>query len=191
MDKLLLHVCCGPCATASVIELSKKYHLTGFFYNPNIHPYSEYRRRFIYARRFFSERQIPLLTEAYQPEDYFLAIEGSFTTPQRCWHCYQLRLEKTAQKGVAEKIKTISTTLLISPYQDHEQLKKIGFAIAAKWGLNFYYQDLRPLFRLSRQMAKEAELYLQKYCGCLFSEKERQTKPNQKKRSLNYSHERL
>lgn len=173
MTKLLLHVCCGPCATATVAALKEKHELVGFFYNPNIHPYSEYRRRYIYAQRFFWQQKLPLLTGDYELKAYFQKLNNNFQTPERCQACYRLRLEKTAVKAVAMGIKTISTTLLISPYQEHDKLKETGKAVAAAWDLSFYYQDLRHLLSLSRQMAKEQELYLQKYCGCLFSEMER------------------
>lgn len=173
MNRLLLHVCCGPCATATVAELRQKYALVGYFYNPNIHPFSEYRRRLINAERFFLQAGISLIIPEYQPESYFIKIGTNFRAPERCRLCYQLRLEKTAQEAAAKNIKNISTTLLISPYQDHQQLQEIGFQTASEWGLNFHYQDLRPLFGRSRNLAKELGLYRQKYCGCLFSEKER------------------
>lgn len=186
MRKLLLHVCCGPCATATVETLKEEHELVGFFYNPNIHPSSEYRRRYIYAQRFFWHQKLPLLTGDYEPEAYFQSLNNNFQAPERCQACYRLRLEKTATKAVALGIKTISTTLLISPYQEHDKLKATGEAVAAAWDLNFYYQDFRRLFSWSRQMAKAEQLYLQKYCGCLFSEKERskQVKINSQKQTF-------
>ena len=87
----------------------------------------------------------------------------------RCLKCYKLRLERTASFAAREGYKAFSTTLLISPYQNHEAIKSIAEDLAAKYGIEFLYRDFRPLFRVGQAQARSAEMYMQKYCGCIFS----------------------
>jgi len=108
------------------------------------------------------------LNEVYSHTD-----SDSISRPQRCKKCYRIRLEKTADFASREGYSAFSTTLLISPYQDHEEIKRVGEETAEKYGVDFLYRDFRQLFREGQSAARAANMYMQKYCGCIFSEEER------------------
>ena len=190
--KLLLHVCCGPCALYPIEKMlgavsdrplhSKKFDkITGFFYNPNIHPPSEYKRRKDALIHVGANGRTPLqiIVPPYKMEEYFTEVfsnvgaNGRSLLQDRCPACWKLRLEKTANFAKDNGFDAFTTTLLISPYQDHEKVKEIGENIASEKGIQFYYQDFRPGFRDGQEQAKKENLYRQKYCGCVFSELER------------------
>jgi len=180
--KLLLHICCGPCALYPVKELLAKRSdkITGFFYNPNIHPASEYKRRRDTMSEAASKIGLEVVIPDYRMEEYFSAIfsnnagDGLKPSPaERCGLCWELRLSETAGFAKVNGFDAFTTTLLVSPYQDHEKVKKTGEKIAIEKGVRFYYQDFRPGFRSAQEEAKNENLYRQKYCGCVFSELER------------------
>ncbi|RJX27968.1 MAG: hypothetical protein C4554_02955 [Dethiobacter sp.] len=170
---LLLHICCGPCSIYSWKKLEENgYNICGYFFNPNIHPYSEFARRLdALSSLARQEGRDILMDERYLMEDYLRRVVNH--EEQRCQLCYRIRLEETALKAREKGIEGISTTLLISPYQKHELLKELGEKIAQEHGLHFVYEDLRPGFRESMRLAREKGLYMQGYCGCIYSEKER------------------
>ena len=180
--KLLLHICCGPCALYPIKELlCRKFDkVTGFFYNPNIHPPSEYKRRKDALSVGTAHCAVPtkmtgfeIIYPEYKMEEYFRKVLSKEDSPERCSLCWTLRLSETANFAKNNGFDAFSTTLLISPYQDHEKIKKIGESIAEENGIDFYYQDFRPGFREGQEQAKKENLYRQKYCGCVFSELER------------------
>ncbi len=170
---LLLHICCAPCSLYSWQAFEEKGHnLCGFFFNPNIHPYREFKKRKETLRSLSEQEGKKLIIdERYLLDDYLRAVVHH--EEQRCELCYRMRLEETARKAKEEGMEGISTTLLISPYQKHGLLREIGERIAAEHGLKFVYEDLRPGFRTSMRLATEKGLYKQGYCGCIYSEKER------------------
>jgi predicted adenine nucleotide alpha hydrolase (AANH) superfamily ATPase len=174
--ELLLHICCAPCATYGSERFRELgYSIHGFFHNPNIHPFSEYRRRLDTLRRFCLEEDITLLvSDGYDPEGYLRAILTDFDN--RCRICYRLRLGETAIQAKKLGIPCFATTLSISPYQDRELLRREGQEAAGRHGVEFVYEDLRPGFRRSVDESRRLGLYRQGYCGCLFSEKERYEK---------------
>ncbi|MDR2923537.1 MAG: epoxyqueuosine reductase QueH [Treponema sp.] len=176
--RLLFHCCCGPCATASVESLlAEQITPTLFWYNPNIHPLTEYRSRRDSLAAFSSDQKLPLLMIDEYGLDLFLhSVDRVTETPERCRVCYLLRLEKTAAYAAEHGFDAFSTSLLISPYQQHETIQRIGGEMAARYGIAFLYRDFRPLFRKGQTAARERGLYMQKYCGCIFSEKERYEK---------------
>ncbi|MBI4826754.1 MAG: epoxyqueuosine reductase QueH [Nitrospirae bacterium] len=178
---ILLHTCCGNCAIYPFEILKTEGHsLTGFWFNPNIHPFEEYDSRLQSMKKLASQRNIDMLFfEDYSPEDYFDMLGVTSTdlalipqSPGRCRSCYELRLGKTAEEASKKGFDAFSTTLLISPYQDFDQLTATGKKISAKHGIDFYLKDFRPFFRESMASAKELGLYRQKYCGCVFSRAE-------------------
>jgi epoxyqueuosine reductase len=173
--KLLLHICCGPCALYPIKELlNKKFDkITGFFYNPNIHPPSEYKRRRDTLSEAALKTGFELMIPEYRMEEYFRKVLLKESSPERCSLCWELRLSETANFAKDNGFDAFTTTLLISPYQDHEKIKKIGEEIAGKMGVQFYYQDFRLGFKDGQEQAKKENLYRQKYCGCVFSELER------------------
>src|SRR3989338_7400629 len=138
--KLLLHICCGPCALYPVKELlSKKFDkITGFFYNPNIHPPSEYKKRKDALSEAASKIGFEIIIPAYKMEEYFRKVISKEDSPERCRLCWELRLSETAVFAKNNCFDAFTTTLLISPYQDHEKIKKIGESIAEEKGIQFY-----------------------------------------------------
>jgi predicted adenine nucleotide alpha hydrolase (AANH) superfamily ATPase len=171
--RLLLHICCGPCACGALPFWQKNVtEVLGFFFNPNIHPLLEHRRRLTGAREAAGHAGVALLVdEAYDPEAWFAEIregEGS-----RCERCLAQRLNRAAEEAVAQGCDTFSTSLSISPWQDHQAIETQGEYAARRHGVDFRYEDLRPVYEDSRRLSRERGIYRQKYCGCLVSEWER------------------
>ena len=172
-ESLLLHICCAPCCVLSLQAFRDMgYDILGYFFNPNIHPYREFTSRKETLRRFLEEEKIPYIIEERYPLEDFLRMALA-CEKDRCLSCYRLRLEAAARMAVEKETEYFSTTLLISPYQKHEQIKSIGEEVARVHGVRFLYENLRPLFRESQRLAREKGFYMQTYCGCIFSEKER------------------
>ncbi|MCR4400683.1 MAG: epoxyqueuosine reductase QueH [Syntrophomonadaceae bacterium] len=171
--RVLLHICCGPCATYPVPRLREAGHeVRGFFFNPNIHPYQEYQQRRRSVEVMAEALDLPLVVDGpYEPEGYFRAVV--FREAQRCLACYSLRLERAAAVARRGKFEAFSTTLLVSPFQHHELVRAVGESVGARYGLPFLYEDFRPGFRETVTRSRELGLYRQQYCGCLFSEHER------------------
>ena len=171
--RLLLHICCGPCACATISWWRQKdAHVVGFSYNPNIHPLLEYRRRLTGAREVAQIHGVELVEDqAYDPETWFAEVAGE--QGSRCSRCIGMRLERAAVEAVAQGCGAFSTSLSISPWQDHEAIQEQGGRAAERHGVEFVYADLRPLYDESRRLSREWGIYRQKYCGCLVSEWER------------------
>jgi predicted adenine nucleotide alpha hydrolase (AANH) superfamily ATPase len=171
--RVLLHTCCGPCSTYPVPWLREAgYEVTGYFYNPNIHPFTEYEKREDGMRRYAELMQLRMIFDpAYQPLHYFQAI--AFRESRRCFMCYQLRLERTAHIAQKGGFDFFSTTMLVSKYQQHVIIKETAEAAAEKYGVPFLYQDFREGFAQTGERSRELGLYRQQYCGCLYSEIER------------------
>ena len=175
--KLLLHTCCAPCAISCVDTLRKEgIEPTLFFVNPNIHPYMEYERRLTTLREWAKAENLSLLEQGGYGLPSFLEQISDFEPPARCICCYRLRMDKTALFAKENGFTHISTTLLISPYQNHEGIIAEGKKATEALGLDFLVRDFRPYFREGQEKAKELGLYRQAYCGCIFSEEERYRK---------------
>ena len=178
--KLLLHCCCGPCSVAVARALLMEgldEGLSCYFNNPNIHPYTEHQARLTAWRELMTHYKLPAYEDASYPLEQWLRAVAD-EPAERCDYCYSNRLEQTAAKAAELGCDAISTTLLISPYQQHARLKEVGEEIANRCGLSFFYRDWRPHFRAGQAAAREMGLYMQKYCGCIYSEKERYCKIN-------------
>ena len=183
--KLLLHTCCAPCSVYCIDSLrEEKIEPTVFWYNPNIHPYTEYKAR----RDTLKEYTKSIGVEAIFQEDYGLRDFCKAVVKEidsRCTnYCYPVRLEETAKYAKEHGFDSFSTTLLVSPYQKHEEIKKIGEKLAQKYGLTFVYRDFRIGFHKGQDKARQLGLYMQKYCGCIFSEESRYHCYNQSKPEL-------
>lgn len=173
---ILLHVCCGPCALYPIHVMKEEGHaLQLFYHNPNIHPYTEWlaRREGLLAVAA-AETVSYIASEEYPPLQDFL--RGALDAGDRCAFCYRYRLQATADRAVSGGFNAFSTTLLVSPYQKHELIRAIGEEIAESAGILFYYRDFREGYRWAQEEAKGRGLYRQKYCGCIFSERERYVK---------------
>lgn len=175
--RVLLHACCAPCLIYPLERLKEKgFEVTGFFYNPNIHPFPEYNKRKEALAGFNKKSAIDIIYPDYLPWEFFRAINLKENKSERCAVCWRLRLTKTAEVAKEKGFDYFSTTLLASPYQNQELLRKIGDEISKETKVIFYYEDFRAGFKKARESAKKEGLYLQKYCGCIYSEMERHIK---------------
>ncbi len=175
--KLLMHTCCAPCSVYCIDRLRKEgIEPTVYWYNPNIHPYKEYEARRECLREYTKSVNVNAIFE----EDYGLKEFCKNTIndlENRCTnYCYKVRLEKTVQYAKQNGYDTFTSTLFVSPYQKHEELKKICEELAEKYDMKFLYIDFRVGFREGQAKARELGLYMQKYCGCIFSEEDRYIK---------------
>ncbi|MBI4837971.1 MAG: epoxyqueuosine reductase QueH [Nitrospirae bacterium] len=198
--KILIHICCANCAVYPVKILREEGHsLTGFWSNSNIHPFDEYKLRLDSLRGFTADRDMDMIYDEYEPAEFFKMFGNFFEQdlnnlnhlndlnkwndlnhipghPERCKLCYSLRLGKTAEKAAKYGFDAFATTLMISPYQDFENLTAAGKYFKEKYKVPFYLKDFRPYFAKSMAASKELGLYRQKYCGCIFSSAERHKK---------------
>ena len=182
MERLLLHICCAPCSVYCVDSLrAEGIEPAGFWFNPNIHPYQEYRARRDALVDYAASIGLALtVRDDYGLRDFVRAVAGDLD--RRCGHCYTCRLEETARYAAANGFASFSTTLLVSPYQDHEGICRTAQMLADRCGVAFLYRDFREGFRQGQAKARELGLYMQKYCGCVFSEEDRYAKQIQRDR---------
>jgi epoxyqueuosine reductase len=171
--RLLLHICCAPCTIFPLKALRKEAHeIKGLFFNPNIHPYQEYRERLDTLMQYASDQGLHVTTSKdYPMEDFFRGIV--FREENRCYWCYHMRLSFVAHYAKHEGFEGFTTTLLYSRYQKHHWIKEIGENLAKEHAVLFYYRDFREGWDEGLKISKESGMYRQKYCGCIYSEKER------------------
>ncbi len=171
---LLLHLCCGPCATHAVESLAPSYRTVGFFYNPNIHPRDEFYRRLEAASAVCRASGIPLWAPLYDPSPWFQAIRGTEREPEggaRCRLCFSLRLEATARIASKASFDLFATTLTTSPHKDAGAIHETGAHWARACGVGYLSADFkkRDGYRRSVELSRKLGLYRQRYCGCCFS----------------------
>ena len=176
MSKILLHCCCAPCSLSCIDPLKDEgVEITAFWYNPNIHPFKEYEARRDCLVDFMAEQKIPLVVkEDYGLREFVRNVAENINN--RCEYCYSVRLEQTAKYAKENGFDGFTSTLFSSLYQNHEMMVKKAEELAEKYGIEFYYRDFRPNFREGNQKAREKGFYMQKYCGCIFSEEDRYQK---------------
>ena len=174
--KTLLHICCAPCANQCIDVLrGEGMEVTGFWYNPNIHPFTEYRERRNCLREYAKTISLPLL----EKDEYALRPfirEVAEDIENRCVKCYEMRLFETARTAKEMGFDSFTASLFISPYQDHALMKEVAERAAEEYKIEFLYRDFRPYFKAGQEKARELGFYMQKYCGCVFSEEERYLK---------------
>ncbi len=168
-ERLLLHVCCGPCSIEPVEDLGKDYELGTYYYNPNIHPQDEYARRLATAKGYLQSLGLRFVSAPYVPLQYSNALGTLEKKPERCLRCYSLRLTATAAVAAELDFPNFTTTLFVSPYQDREAILRAGHEAAELAGVRFIEKDWRDRFRHGQQRARELGMYRQKYCGCSYS----------------------
>lgn len=173
--KILLHICCGICATSVVEQLMiEGYEVTGLFYNPNIHPVDEYKKRLEIAKKVAENMDFELIEVPYDRENWFPLVKGTEYEPEggaRCEICIRMRLEKTYEyfkRGMYDKF---TTTLTVSPMKNATMVNNIGMKIG---GDRFMCADFKKKngFIRAMEMSKELNLYRQHYCGCVYSQEE-------------------
>lgn len=174
--KLLLHSCCGPCSTYPIKVLKEEnIDITSFWFNSNIHPYTEYKARFDSYKKLMDIYDIPTIVK--HEYDIIKFTQSVFEKEKaRCRYCYESRIEVVAKTAKENGFDAFTTTLLVSPYQNHELLIEVCEEMAKKYGIRFYYKDFREGFREGQEIARALELYMQKYCGCIYSEEDRYRK---------------
>ena len=180
MDKVLLHSCCAPCSIYCVDTLrSEGIEPVSLWFNPNIHPWTEYdaRRTTLLQYGEIAGLDVRVL-ENYGLRDFVRAVAEDIE--HRCRHCYSIRLGTAAKYAAENGFSAYTSSLLISPYQNHELLREVGESMAKQYGVEFLYRDFRPGFREGQNKARELDLYMQKYCGCVFSEEDRYAKKIEK-----------
>ncbi|MBN1828226.1 MAG: epoxyqueuosine reductase QueH [Deltaproteobacteria bacterium] len=171
--KILLHICCAPCAVYPLRRLLDEGHdVTGLFFNPNIHPYQEFRKRLETVEVFAKTHNFKLIAIAeYGLEKFLRSVV--FREKNRCIQCYCQRFEKTAGIAKRGKYDAYTSTLLYSKYQKHDLIAEIGAVTGKAAGIAFRYEDYRLGWREGIKQSRELGLYRQNYCGCIFSERER------------------
>ncbi len=171
--KLLLHVCCGPCAVYPVDFIRQEgIEVMGFFYRNNIHPLSECLRRQETLLKYSESIGFKVICQqGYDLEGFLRNVV--FREKDRCRFCYYDRLRSTALIAKRGKFDAFSSTLLYSKFQKHELIRDMGGSIASEVGVDFYYQDFRRGWKAGIEKSKQLNLYRQQYCGCIYSEKER------------------
>ena len=205
--KTLMHICCAPCANQPIEVLrTDGIEVAGFWYNPNIHPVTEYRARRNCLEDYAKQIELPLIMKNdYALRPFVRMVADDIA--HRCGKCYEMRLFETARQAaeggfdsftsslfispyqnhelmreVAERaaaeggFDSFTSSLFISPYQNHELMREVAERAAAEYGVNFLYRDFRPYFKDGQNFAREHGFYMQKYCGCVFSEEERYIK---------------
>jgi hypothetical protein len=183
-----MHICCAPCATYPVARLrTQGYEVAGFWYNPNIHPFAEHEKRRESLVSYADAVQLPIIWAAQDAAAlgaaascaaasytdmpaFFRAVAGRERFRERCAVCYRMRLQRAAQQAREGGYDAFTTTLLISPYQDQNLICEIGETLAKEYGVAFYFENFRRGWAERGRLARNYGLYLQRYCGCLYSE---------------------
>ena len=171
---MLVHVCCAPDALYVLNILKTDFDVSGYFYNPNIHPQKEYELRLNEAQKVAKWLDVTLVEDEYDV-DRWLDVTKKFTLEpekgKRCDICYALRLDKTAQKAKELKFDVFSTVMSLSPWKKADVLNRIGSMFSRRYSLSFFEANFKKKdgFRKSVDMSKQFGLYRQNYCGCKFS----------------------
>ena len=171
--KLLMHTCCAPCSVYCIDTLKKEgIEPTIYWYNPNIHPYMEYKARRDTLKEYAESLKLKaIFEEDYGLDEFCKNVVGDLQN--RCKnYCYPVRLRKTFEYAKANGYDAVTTTLLYSIYQNHDFIKEYMEKLSEEFGIEFLYRDFRVGFREGQNKARELGLYMQKYCGCIFSEEQ-------------------
>ncbi len=166
--EILLHMCCAPCSIFIAEDLlNQDIAFTGIYYNPNIHPEKEFHERKRSTQELAANKGFNLVLS----DEYHYARWKGYTgnKADRCMMCYEERIEEIAKYASKNGFSAFTTSLLISPYQNHDLVVELSHKYAKRYHVSFYYKDYRPFFREGQRLSKEVGLYMQKYCGCVNS----------------------
>ncbi len=174
--KVLMHVCCGPCSLYPLKVLRREgFEVKGLFYNPNIHPYREFKRRISGLVTVAEQKRFKVdIDNDYGLTQYLRMVVNH--EKERCGICYDMRLEKTAETAAGQGADAFTTTLLYSKYQNHELLRFKCEELAGRYKINFIYRDFRIGWQDGIDESLNLDIYRQPYCGCIYSEQERYDK---------------
>lgn len=183
--KLLLHICCAPCVVYIFRQLARDYDITGFFYNPNIHPRSEYNFRGKELKKIARREDWPIIFSRYEKDKWDSLIIGFEREPEkgkRCDICFNMRLRKTFEYAVLNKFDIVATTLSISPHKITDQINRQGNLLAKEFGLEFLLENFKKKdgFNKTKKLSQSMGIKHQNYCGCIFSREERDRKIRRK-----------
>ncbi|MEN8256869.1 MAG: epoxyqueuosine reductase QueH [Thermodesulfobacteriota bacterium] len=181
--KILLHTCCGPCSIYPLSQLRAQGHqVTGYFYNPNIHPFREFKKRLAAMRLFAAKEGLEVIYDVnYGLTEYLRQVV--YNEKERCRICYGMRLAEVASLAAEKGFEAFTTSLLYSRYQQHAEIRKQSEDLAAKHGLVFLYEDFRQGWQEGIDASLAMDLYRQPYCGCIYSEQERYDKKMRKEKA--------
>jgi epoxyqueuosine reductase len=176
--KILLHTCCAPCIAYVNELLSQNFQVTAFYYNPNISPESEYRKRLAELERFSENKDLKLLTGDYDIRSWTSRVkEFRFLGEKslRCRECISMRLEKSFEVAAERGMNSVASTLSISPHKDADMINSIGKELEERFGVEFLPADFKKNngYRKSVEISREMGFYRQNYCGCIYSKMER------------------
>lgn len=171
--KLLLHICCAPCATYPFSVLEREYDVTAYFYDPNIHPESEHRARLDEAKKYFKDK-CPLIEAPYEAAKWFDQTRGLEDEPEkgkRCTICYDLRITHAGEYAAKNGFSYFTTVLSVSPHKDATRIAAIGHRVGEQSGVTYLAIDWKKGggFHTGVQMSRAAGLIRQDYCGCVYS----------------------
>ena len=178
---LLLHSCCGPCSSYVLEVLSQHFNVTVLYFNPNIYPESEYKKRLAEQMKIIDgmpfKNPVSLMECDYDENEFLAAAEGFENEREggaRCEKCFHLRMEKTALLAKENGFDFFTTTLSVSPHKNAPLLNKIGEELSEKHGIKYLYGDFKKKegYKRSIELSAQYDLYRQNYCGCRFSLRE-------------------
>lgn len=172
--KMLVHICCAPDALYVMDLLRQEYDVTGFFYNPNIHPEKEYTLRLEEARRVAQILDFELIEAEYDKENWLSITDKFKDEPEkglRCDVCYAIRLDRAAQQASDLGFDIFATVMSLSPLKKAAALNKMGRMFANRYSIDFLDADFKKKdgFKKSVELSKQHQLYRQNYCGCVYS----------------------
>lgn len=179
-SNLLLHACCAPCSSAVLERLGNYFHITIFFYNPNITEEFEYNKRLDEIKKFIKKFKIKypinIIEGNYEPKKFFdiaKDLENEKERGKRCYKCYNLRLEETAKIASNLNFDYFTTTLSLSPHKNSTWINEIGENLDKLYQANYLYSDFKKKngYKRSIELSKEYNLYRQDYCGCIYSKR--------------------
>lgn len=179
-SNLLLHACCAPCSSAVLERLGNYFHITVFFYNPNITEEVEYNKRLDEIKKFIKKFKIKypinIIEGNYEPKKFFdiaKDLENEKERGKRCYKCYNLRLEETAKIASNLNFDYFTTTLSLSPHKNSTWINEIGENLDKLYQANYLYSDFKKKngYKRSIELSKEYNLYRQDYCGCIYSKR--------------------
>ena len=186
---LLLHSCCAPCSSYVLEYLSNYFHITIFYYNPNISSIEEYERRVAEQKRLIQElpvkNPIRFILGNYEPDRFYQMAKGMEKLSEggiRCEKCYEMRLRETAVLAKEEGFDYFTTTLSISPHKNAAKLNEIGEILSSEVGVSYLCSDFKKKngYKRSTELSKEYNLYRQDYCGCIYSKVESEQRLKEK-----------
>jgi predicted adenine nucleotide alpha hydrolase (AANH) superfamily ATPase len=192
--KFLLHACCAPCSPYVLQTLTRDYNVTVYFYDPNIHPYTEYQRRFEELKKYLETLEIPLVEGEYDVRRWFDECREYRHEPERgarCEVCFSMRMDVTARYASEHGFPYFGMMMTVSPQKDAEVLNRVGTRSGEKYDVLYYPSNFKKKegWKKSVEMSRELGFYRQDYCGCIYSLQERKKilQEREEKKDLNVS----